>query len=45
MGGTCSTHGRGEMHTRFWSKNLKRRNHLEDLSVDGKTISEWILVK
>jgi hypothetical protein len=23
------------MHTRFWSENLKGRDHLEDLSVDG----------
>jgi len=32
------------MHTIFWSENLKGRDHLEDLGVDGK-ILEWILEK
>jgi len=34
---------RREMHTKFWSENLKGRFHSEVLSVDGKRISEWIL--
>jgi hypothetical protein len=34
------------MHTIFWLENLKgRRNHLEDLGIDRKTILEWILGK
>jgi hypothetical protein len=32
------------MHTRFWSENLKGRDCLEDLGIDGK-ILEWILGK
>jgi hypothetical protein len=32
-----------EMHTIFWFENLEGRDHLEDLGVDGKIISEWIL--
>jgi hypothetical protein len=26
---------RCEVHTKFWSENMKGRNHLEDLSVEG----------
>jgi hypothetical protein len=33
------------MHTRFWLKNLKGRDCLEDLGVDRKIILEWILGK
>jgi hypothetical protein len=40
-GGACSSHG--EMrNTIFWLENLKGRDHLEDLDVDGKIILEWI---
>jgi hypothetical protein len=42
MGGSCSTNGRGDMRTKFWSENLKRREHLEDLGADGRIILEWI---
>jgi len=24
------------MHTKFWLENLKGRDHLEDLGIDGK---------
>jgi hypothetical protein len=34
MGGTCSKPGR-EIHSELWLENLKERNHLEDLGVDG----------
>jgi hypothetical protein len=33
------------MHTIFWFENLKGRDHLEDLGMDGKIILEWILGK
>jgi len=26
----------GEVHTGFWWRNLRERDHLEDLGVDGK---------
>jgi hypothetical protein len=29
----------------FWSENPKRRYHPEDLGVDERIISEWILDK
>jgi hypothetical protein len=29
------------MRTKFWSENLKGRDHSEDLGVDGMTILEW----
>jgi hypothetical protein len=30
------------MHTRFWSGSLKGRDHLQELSVDGKIKFKWI---
>jgi len=33
------------MHPKFWLENLKRRDHLEELGVDGRIILEWILKK
>jgi hypothetical protein len=33
------------MRTKFWSENLKGREHLEELGVDGRIILEWILGK
>jgi hypothetical protein len=30
----------GEMHTNLWSDNLKERDHLEDLGIDGKIVLE-----
>jgi hypothetical protein len=32
-------------HTKFWLENLKERDHLEDIGIDGKVILEWILGK
>jgi hypothetical protein len=29
---------RREIHTQFWSENLKRKDHLEDLGLDGRII-------
>jgi hypothetical protein len=31
--------------TKFRSENLKGKDHSEDLDIDGKIISEWILGK
>jgi hypothetical protein len=31
------------MHTIFWLENLKRRDHFEDLGVDGK-MKDWELL-
>jgi hypothetical protein len=37
---------RGEMeNTKLWSKNVKGRDHFEELGIDGKIILEWILRK
>jgi hypothetical protein len=33
------------MHITFWSENLYKREQLEDLFVDGRTILKCILVK
>jgi len=31
------------MPTKFWSENVKGRDHLKDLGVDGRILLEWIL--
>jgi hypothetical protein len=33
------------MHKKFWSENLKGRDHAEDLDVDRRIILECILKK
>jgi hypothetical protein len=45
MGGVRSTHGRREIHTKFWLDNLKGRDHSEDLDVDRMIILGRILGK
>jgi hypothetical protein len=36
VGGTCGTHGRGELKcTGFWWESPKERGHSEDRRVDG----------
>jgi hypothetical protein len=45
MNGTCSTHGRDEKCKQYFSLNVKRSDHLEDVSVDGTIILELILGK
>jgi hypothetical protein len=29
-------------HTEFWFGNMKEKDHLEDIRIDGKIISKWI---
>jgi hypothetical protein len=33
------------VHTGFWWGNLRKRDRLEDLGVDGRIISKWIFTK
>jgi len=33
------------MRTGYWSENLKRRDHLQDLGLDGKIIELTVLQK
>jgi len=35
MGGACGTCGRDEMHTGFWCGNMRGKDHMDDLVVDG----------
>jgi hypothetical protein len=35
----------GEVHTGFWWGDLKRRDHLEHIGVDGRIILKWIFKK
>jgi hypothetical protein len=36
MDGASSAHGKDEKHAIFWLENLKGRDQLEDLGMDGK---------
>jgi hypothetical protein len=45
MGRACSTHGRDKKCTQDWSENLKGRDHVEDVRLNGNIIFEWILGK
>jgi hypothetical protein len=31
-----------ELHAGFWRGNLRERDHLEDLDIDGRIILNWI---
>jgi len=35
--------GRGEVHTGFWWGNTREGDHLEDLGINRRTISKWII--
>jgi hypothetical protein len=43
MGGTCSRLGIWEMHRELKSKNMKGRDHLEHVGVNGLIIWKWNL--
>jgi hypothetical protein len=45
MGGACSAYWREEAYTEFWWGNLRERNHLGDLDVDGRIILRRIFKK
>jgi hypothetical protein len=32
----------GKVHAGFWWGNLRERDHLEDLGIDGRTLLKWI---
>jgi hypothetical protein len=34
---------KAKMQTQFWWGNLKKRDHIEDLGVDGRMILKWTL--
>jgi len=36
---TCR--GKGDVHTGFWWGNLRARDHLQDLGLDGKRMLIW----
>jgi hypothetical protein len=33
------------VHTGFWWRNLRERDHLENLVVDGRIIIKWVFGK
>ena len=43
--GRAARMGFGDMHTVFWWGNLRKRDHLEDPSIDGSIILRWIYRK
>jgi len=44
MGGASSTHW-GDVYLGFWWGNLRKRDHLEGPSVDGKIILKRMFIK
>ena len=37
--------GEKKVHTGFWRRDLRERNHLEDLDIDGRIILKLIFEK
>ena len=35
--------GTGEVHRGFWWGDLRERDHMEDLGLDGRIILKWVL--
>jgi hypothetical protein len=34
----CSTYGRNKKQTKIWLENLKGKNHMGDIGIDGRII-------
>jgi len=45
MGEALSTHRDREVRRKFWRGNMKEKDRLVDLKVDGNIIVEWIFKK
>jgi hypothetical protein len=45
MGGACSAYGGEKRRIRGFGGNLRERDHLGDLGVDGMIILRWIFRK
>jgi hypothetical protein len=45
MGRACGTYGSQEECTGFCWRDLRERDYLEDLGIDGRIILKWILKK
>jgi hypothetical protein len=45
LAGNVALWGRGEVLPGFWWENLRKRDHLEELCIDGRIILKWIFKK
>jgi hypothetical protein len=45
VSGKCGNVGKRRDASAFWRGNLRERDHLEDLSIDWRTILNWALKK
>jgi hypothetical protein len=41
----CGKYGGGKAHKGFWQGNLRDKDHLEDIGIDGRVMLEPILKK
>ena len=44
LSGHVARVGRGDVYTGLWWVNLRERDHLEDLGVEGRIILRWTLL-
>jgi hypothetical protein len=45
MGLASSVYGGREAYAYFWWGNLREKDHLEDIGIDGRIILRWIFRK